>query len=171
MVRAHSGVFKKKLEVRCRILETEKTDNFFMKKALHQAKRAGLQGEVPIGAVIVKDGKVIARGFNRKEMKMTATEHAEISVIKKACRKMNNWRLADCTMYVTLEPCMMCTGAIIESRLDRLVYGAENIRMGYIRYLQENSPENLRFIEIISGVLSEESSNLIRNFFIKRRME
>ncbi len=140
-----------------------------MKRALHQAQRAFDRREVPVGAVIVKDGKVISRGFNRKEYGKVSLWHAEISAIEKACKKLDRWRLNDCTIYVTLEPCIMCTGAILESRMGRLVYGADNIRLGYIRFLQEHHPEQLRFLEITSGMMADESSKILRDFFKAER--
>ena len=111
-------------------------DIYFMRKALEQAGKAYKINEVPVGAVIVKDGKIIARGYNKKETRKDSTEHAEINAIKKACKKLNTWRLIGCTMYVTLEPCSMCAGAIIQSRIDRLCIGTMDEKTG--SYVKKN---------------------------------
>ena len=103
-------------------------DERFMKEALAEAERAFAMGEVPVGAVVVKDGNVIARGCNRRETDRVATAHAELLAMEEACRKLNTWRLSDCTLYVTLEPCPMCAGTAINARLGRVVYGAKEIK-------------------------------------------
>lgn len=141
----------------------------FMNAALAQAKKAYEKGEVPVGAVIVNDNKIISRSYNQKEGKMISVRHAEITAIEKACRKMGNWRLNECCLYVTLEPCMMCMGAIIESRIQRIVYGADNFRLGFLRILKEKFPLYVKNIEIISGIMAEESSNLLKEFFKAER--
>lgn len=105
-------------------------DVIFMEKALAQAKLAAAFGEVPVGAVIVKNGTVIAEAYNTRETQKTATGHAEITAIEKACEAIGDWRLSGCTLYVTLEPCPMCAGAIINSRIDRVVYGAKDEKAG-----------------------------------------
>ena len=105
-------------------------DLMFMQQALVLAEQAAALGEVPVGAVIVRDGQVIASGFNRRETGHSATAHAELSAIEEACRMLGRWRLSDCTLYVTLEPCPMCAGAIINSRLKRVVYGAKDEKAG-----------------------------------------
>ena len=102
----------------------------FMKKAMLQAEKAASIGEVPIGCVIVRDGKIIARGYNRRKKDKNTLSHAEISAINKACKKTGDWRLEDCTMYVTLEPCQMCAGAIVQARIPRVVVGAMNPKAG-----------------------------------------
>ena len=104
----------------------------YMIEALKEAKKAFELGEVPIGAVIVKDNKIISRAFNKKESSNLATSHAEILAINKACKKLNNWRLLDCTLYVTVEPCLMCCGAIIQSRIKKVVYGTSNEYYGAV---------------------------------------
>jgi len=102
----------------------------FMDQAYLQAKKAYMDGEIPIGAVIVKDGKVIARGYNRREKTQIATKHAEVVAIERACKKLNSWRLDGCEMYVTVEPCLMCFGAILNARLDAVYFGAEDFNGG-----------------------------------------
>ena len=104
----------------------------FMKEALKQANKAYDKGEVPIGAIVVKDGKIISRAYNKRETEMKATSHAEIIAIEKACKKLNNWRLNDCDLYVTLEPCPMCAGAILNSRIKNLYFGAYDKKSGAI---------------------------------------
>ncbi|MCD4783753.1 MAG: nucleoside deaminase [Candidatus Eremiobacteraeota bacterium] len=141
----------------------------FMKAALSQAKKAYKKGEVPVGAVIVNDNKIISRSYNQKEGKMISVCHAEITAIEKACRKMKNWRLNDCCLYVTLEPCMMCMGAIIESRIQRIVYGADNFHLGFLRILKEQFPLYVKNMEIIPGIMAEESSSLLKEFFKAER--
>jgi len=103
----------------------------FMKEALKQAKKAASIGETPIGAVIVRDGEIIARGYNKRETKKNALLHAEIIAINKACKKLGGWRLPRCEMYVTLEPCPMCAGAIINSRIEKVYFGAYDKKFGY----------------------------------------
>lgn len=144
-------------------------DIFFMKEALKLAKKAFYQNEVPVGAVVVLEGKIIARGYNRKEKDMRTTRHAEIIAIEKACKKLKNWRLTGCEIYVTLEPCMMCTGAILESRIKRVIYGASDPRMGFLRYFRENQPPYAGDVEITAGIMAEESSHLMKDFFKERR--
>ena len=101
-------------------------NEYYMKMALNLAKKALKYNEVPVGAIIVKDGKIIAKAYNKKEKTHNVTKHAEIIVISKACRKLKNWRLENCEIYVTMEPCMMCSGAIEQSRLKKIVYGVKN---------------------------------------------
>ena len=145
-------------------------DIYFMKKALLQAKRAEKIGEVPVGAVIVKDGKVIARGYNRRESLQMATAHAEHIAIQKACKKLGSWRLTGCTLYVTLEPCIMCTGAIVNARPDRVVIGTQDKKAGGMGGLTDilSLPVNHR-PEVELGVLQEECSGIIKNFFKELR--
>ena len=142
-------------------------DERFMKKALHQARRAAAIGEIPIGCVIVRDGKVIARGFNERLHKKSTLAHAEISAIDRASRKLGDWRLEGCTMYVTLEPCQMCSGALVQSRIDRVVIGTMNPKAGcagsILNLLQ--MPEFNHQVEITTGVLQEECSAVLQDFF------
>ena len=136
-------------------------NEYYMKIALKLAEKALKQGEVPVGAIIVKDGKIIAKAYNKKEKTHNVTKHAEIIAISKTCRKLKNWRLENCEMYVTMEPCMMCSGAIEQSRLKKIVYGVKNENYGYIH--------NLKNIEIISQVCKNECKELVQSFFKKRR--
>lgn len=148
-------------------------DNDFMRLAIDRAKQAIQFDEVPIGAVIVKDGQVIAFGENQKERGNCAVYHAEIVAIIRACEKLNNWYLDGCTLYVTLEPCPMCCGAIINSRIDRVVYGASDPKSGGVKSLYNllNDSRLNHTCEVVSGVLSEECGQLLSNFFKVKRME
>ena len=130
----------------------------FMKEALKEAKKAYAIEEVPVGAVIVKDGKIIARAYNKKETKKTATSHAEILAIEKACKKLDSWRLTDCEMYVTLEPCSMCAGALINSRIKKLYIGTQDEKTGACGSVL-NLLEDYKFnhkIEVEKYILKEE---------------
>lgn len=137
----------------------------YMNLAILQAKKALKKDEVPIGAVIVKDNKVIAQSFNQKERKKEATAHAEIIAIKKACKKLKNWRLSDCTLFCTMEPCLMCCGAIIQSRITKIVYGVSNDQYGGTKVLMENNSD----IEIVNHVCEEKCKEIVQNFFKKKR--
>ena len=132
-----------------------------MNLAIKEAKKAYKYEEVPVGAVIVKNNKVIAKAYNKKEKTKNVTKHAEIIAISKACKKLKNWRLDDCEIYVTMEPCMMCSGAINQSRIKKIVYGIKNENYG--------STDQLKNIEIISLVCEKECKNLVQSFFKKRR--
>ena len=143
----------------------------FMKLAIKEALKAQNKDEVPIGAIIVKEGKVIARGHNLRESKQVASAHAEMIAIDKACKKLGTWRLEGCTLYVTLEPCPMCTGATILSRLDKVVYGANDPRGGCIEScikMYEQKGFN-HYPQYESGILKEECSLLLSDFFRKKR--
>ena len=142
----------------------------FMKAALKEAQKAALEGEVPIGCVIVKDGKIIARGRNARETKKNALPHAEIVAIDKACKKLSGWRLWQCEMYVTLEPCPMCTGAIINSRIPKVFIGAKDPKGGAMGSVLDVTqyPFNHK-PEIEFGLLEEESKILLKSFFQKLR--
>ncbi len=139
----------------------------YMIEALKEAKKAFELGEVPIGAVIVKDNKIISRAFNKKESSNLATSHAEILAINKACKKLNNWRLLDCTLYVTVEPCLMCCGAIIQSRIKKVVYGTSNEYYGAVESI-DNTLKKYN-IEVENNILQNECSNIMKEFFKKRR--
>lgn len=136
-----------------------------------QAKCAEKKTEVPVGAVIVKDGKIISRGYNQREFSPDATAHAEITAIKKACKKLNAWRLTGCTIYVTLEPCPMCMGAIINSRIDRVVFGAYDYKSGACGSVMDIASNKClnHHPEIQGGVLQEQCSSMLTNFFKKLR--
>lgn len=148
----------------------EEKDIFFMKEAIKLAKEAAALGEVPIGALIVKNGEIISRAYNLRETAKLATAHAEISAIDAACKALGGWRLFGCTLYVTLEPCAMCAGAIVNSRIDRVVYGASDLRFGACGSLFNiNSyPLNHAF-EITAGVLGDECRSLLSEFFAELR--
>lgn len=145
----------------------------FMKLAIKEALKAKKKDEVPIGAIIVKEGKVIARGYNLRETKQIASAHAEMIAIDKACKKLGTWRLEGCTLYVTLEPCPMCTGATILSRIDKVVYGASDPKGGCIEScikMYEQQGFN-HYPTYESGVLKEECASLISDFFRKKRKQ
>ena len=139
----------------------------FMKEALKEAKKAYDKLEVPVGAVIVKDGKVIARAHNLKETKYDTTNHAEIIAIQKASKKLKSWRLLDCEMYVTLEPCSMCAGAIINSRIKKVYIGANDEKTGAVGSVL-NLFEDYKFnhnVEFEKGILKEDCENILKDFF------
>lgn len=142
------------------------TDRDFMLLALEQAKLAGNELEVPVGAVIVRNGEVVSVGRNRREKGKNALAHAELEAIDSACKKLGGWRLWECEMYVTLEPCPMCTGAIINSRIRRLVYGASDSKAGSCGSVINlfDLPYNHK-PEVVSGFMEEECSALLSNFF------
>ena len=146
-------------------------DEKYMAEAIKQAKKAQKINEVPIGCVIVQNEKIIARGYNKRNSKGCVLEHAEISAIKKACKKTGDWRLEDCTMYVTLEPCQMCAGAIVQSRLNKIVICSMNPKAGcagsVINLLQMSQFNHQ--VEIQKGVLQEECSQLLTDFFKELR--
>ena len=147
------------------------TPEYFMKQALKEAKKAYEKEEIPIGAVIVKDDKIISRAYNKREEKMQATAHSEILAIEKACKKLNNWRLIDCDIYVTVEPCPMCAGAILNSRMKKLYFGANDEKSGAvtsnIRLFDKEYLNHIMTYE--EGVLKEECQDILVNFFKKRR--
>ena len=137
-----------------------------MMEAISLAKEAGEMGEVPVGAVIVKNGKIIARGKNEREAKQNALSHAEIEAINNACKNTGSWRLEDCEMYVTLEPCPMCAGAIINSRIKTLIFGAFDSKMGSIDSVINlcDLPYNHK-VEVYGGIMEDECLDLIKGFF------
>ncbi len=142
-------------------------DEIYMKKAIAQAKAAGRKGDVPIGCIIVYKDKIIARGHNRRNLKKTTLAHAELDAIAKASKVLGDWRLEECTMYITLEPCQMCSGAIVQARIPRVVIGAMNPKAGcagsVINLLDMKAFNHQVSIE--SGILGEECSNLLTEFF------
>ena len=139
----------------------------FMKAALKEARKAYLMDEVPIGCVIVQDDRIIARGYNRRNTDKNTLAHAELTAIRKASKKTGDWRLEDCTMYITLEPCQMCAGAIVQSRMKKVVIGAMNPKAGcagsILNLLQ--MPKFNHQVEIVNGILEEECSAMLSNFF------
>jgi tRNA(adenine34) deaminase len=143
----------------------------FMHEALAEARSAAAAGEVPIGAVLVHDGKVLARSGNRTIRGCDPTAHAEIIVLREAACILANYRLAGTTLYVTIEPCSMCAGAIIQARIPRLVYGADDPKGGAVRSCFEilTHPKLNHQVEVTSGVLAEESASLLQSFFAARR--
>lgn|SRR5699024_9308294 len=143
------------------------TDEHYMQYALEEAKKAATKGEVPIGAVLVYKDNIIARGANQREAKQTTLSHAELFAIEEGNEKIGSWRLEDCTLYVTLEPCPMCAGAIIQSRIKRVVYGASDPKAGCAGTLMDLLQE-ARFnhqAEVTQGVLQNECSALLKDFF------
>ena len=144
-----------------------------MKEAIKQAKKAALIDETPIGAVIVHNGKIIARGYNKRETKKNALLHAEIIAIDKACKKLGGWRLPVCDIYVTLEPCPMCAGAILQSRIRKVYYGASVPKGGSIEScmkMYKTSGFN-HYPEVEAGLMKEECANMLRNFFRIKRIQ
>lgn len=143
----------------------------FMRAALAQAKKAAALEETPIGCVIVKDGRIIARGYNRRNTEGSTLAHAELTAIRKACKKTGDWRLEGCTMYVTLEPCQMCAGALVQSRIDEVVIGAYNPKAGcagsVLNLLQV--PAFNHQVKITDGILEEECREILQQFFRELR--
>jgi tRNA(adenine34) deaminase len=148
------------------------TDERYMKLALKQAERAYRLGEVPIGCVIVYQDKIIGRGYNRRNTKKTTLAHAEITAIDKASKVMGDWRLEDCTMYITLEPCQMCSGAIVQARIKRVVVGTMNPKAGcagsILNILQ--MPEFNHQVELTTGVLESDCQEVLQRFFKELRI-
>jgi tRNA(adenine34) deaminase len=145
---------------------------FFMQAAFQEALKAIDEGEVPVGAVIEKDGTIIGRGYNRVEQLADATAHAEIIAITAAASSLSTWRLDGCTLYVTLEPCIMCLGALMQSRIHAIVYGALDPRLGAVdtrSYCRELEQAYGFFPEITSGIMAEECSQLLSSFFKELR--
>ncbi len=149
----------------------EAEDIRFMREALRQAKKAAGLSEVPIGCVLVKDGQIVARGYNRRNTDKTTLAHAEMAVIKKASKRFADWRLEDCTLYVTLEPCPMCAGAIVQARIPRVVAGCMNPKAGCAGSVLNilNTPGLNHRVKFEKGVLEEECTELLQNFFQELR--
>jgi len=143
----------------------------YMRIALKEAQKAALLDEVPVGAIIVKDDKIIARGHNLREKSNDPTSHAEVNAIRKACKKLDSWRLEDATIYVTVEPCSMCAGTLLQCRIGRIVYGAKDPKGGAIESsLQLFNAKNINHHPgIIGGVLEQECSSIISNYFKSKR--
>jgi len=139
-------------------------DEYYMNIALEEAKKAIIYDEVPVGSVMVYNNQIVSRTFNRKNLDKIATYHAEIIAIEETCRKLNTWYLDDCTLYTTVEPCMMCTGAIIQARIKRVVYGTKNEAFGYLSKLENTK------VQITSGILKEECTKVMSDFFKEKRV-
>ncbi|MBR4496528.1 MAG: tRNA adenosine(34) deaminase TadA [Acholeplasmatales bacterium] len=155
-----------------RFYSVERNDEYYMRQALKEALKADKIDEVPIGCVIVLNGKIIARGYNKREKLENSLAHAEIVAINKACKKINSWRLEDATMYITLEPCVMCSGAIIQSRIKKVIYGAYDYRFGAHKSIINLFDVKFNHqVDIKGGLLEEECSNLIKDFFKRLRVE
>ena len=155
------------------MMNITKQDENFMKLAIDQAKIAEENGDVPIGAVIVHKNQIIAKAYNQREQLQDPTAHAEIIALTQAAAALENWHLNDCTMYVTLEPCCMCAGALVLARIERLVYGCDDPKTGAVKSLY-NIVGDKRLnhqVEVTSGVLADECGALLTEFFKKRRPE
>jgi tRNA(adenine34) deaminase len=146
-------------------------DQVFMRAALEAAEAAGELGEVPVGAVVTREGRIIGRGFNRREADEDPLAHAEILAIQEAARQTGHWRLVGCTLYVTLEPCAMCAGALVNSRIERLVFGARDPKAGFCGSLGNlvQDPRLNHRLEVREGVLQAESRSLLQAFFARLR--
>lgn len=146
-------------------------DGKYMREAIKQAKKAYVLEEVPIGCVIVHEGKIIGRGYNRRTTDKNPLAHAEITAIRKASKKLNDWRLENCTMYVTLEPCQMCSGAIVQARIKRVVVGCMNPKAGCAGSILNmlDMKEFNHQVELTNGVLEEECSIMMKEFFKELR--
>ncbi len=143
----------------------------YMKEAIRQARKAAALGDVPIGCVIEYEGKIIGRGYNRRMADKTVLAHAEILAMRKACKKIGDWRLEGCTMYITLEPCPMCAGAIVQARIPRVVIGSMNPKAGCAGSVVDllHQPGFNHQVELTSGVLEEECSQMLTSFFKELR--
>lgn len=151
----------------------EKRDLKYMKEAVKQAKKAYALGEVPIGCVIVYNDQIIGRGYNRRTIDKNTLAHAEMQAIRKASRKMNDWRLEDCTLYVTLEPCQMCSGAIVQARISRVVVGCMNPKAGCAGSIMNllQVPQFNHQVELTTAVMGEECSQMMKTFFKELRQK
>ena len=147
------------------------TDEKYMKEALKQAKKAYALKEVPVGCVIVYEDQIIARGYNRRNTDQNTTSHAEINAIRKASKKLGDWRLEGCTIYITMEPCQMCAGAIVQSRITRAVIGSMNPKAGCAGSILNllDIPEFNHQVELTTGVMEEECSQMMKTFFKELR--
>ena len=164
---------RKAIEAQEAALRQQETDERYMKEALKQAKKAAALGEVPIGCVIVYEDKVIGRGYNRRNTDKSTFSHAEITAMKRAGKLIGDWRMEGCTMYVTLEPCQMCAGAIVQARIPRVVMGCRNPKAGCagsVVNLLQMKEFNHR-VEITEGILGEECSAKLTDFFVRLRKD
>ncbi|MCI9442810.1 MAG: tRNA adenosine(34) deaminase TadA [Ruminococcus sp.] len=157
--------------VKVRCLEEVEQDEKYMRQAVNQAKKAYKLGEVPIGCVIVYENKIIGRGYNRRTVDKNTLAHAELTAIRKAGKKLDDWRLEGCTMYVTLEPCQMCSGAIVQARIPRVVVGCMNPKAGCAGSVLNllNMKEFNHQVELTTGILGEECSAMMKQFFKELR--
>lgn len=148
-----------------------KDDYYFMRKALRQARAAYRRGEVPVGAVVVKDGEIIARGFNLRESTQDPTAHAELLAMKRAAKRLGSWRLTGCKLYVTLEPCPMCAGGILNSRIDQVVFGAYDAKAGCCTTLYHlcTDPRFNHRTQVVGGVMQEACAGILSAFFEEKR--
>lgn len=146
-------------------------DEKYMREAIKQAKKAAISGDVPIGCVIVYQDRIIARGYNKRNAKKTTLAHAELLAIEKASKKLGDWRLEECTMYITLEPCQMCAGAILQARIPKVVVGAMNKKAGCAGSILNlfQIPAFNHQVEFVNGVLEEECSAMLSDFFRQLR--
>lgn len=153
-----------------RLILTE--DEKYMKEAIKQARKAYDLGEVPIGCVIVHDGKIIGRGYNRRNTDKNALAHAEITAIRKASKAIGDWRLEECTLYVTLEPCQMCAGAIVQARIPKVIMACMNPKAGCAGSILNvlNNPQFNHQVEAVNGILEEECSKMLKDFFVELRI-
>lgn len=142
-------------------MDKQKNDEYYMNLALKEAKKSYKKGEIPVGTVVVLNNKIIAKAHNRVEKKKNFFNHAEILALTKATKKIKNWRLNNCTLYTTMEPCMMCCGAIMHSRIKKIVYGVKNEKYGYTSHLKNT--------KIVANVCEYDCKSLIQNFFKKIR--
>ena len=138
----------------------------YMQIAIKEAKKAAKRGDVPVGAVIVYKNKIIAKAHNKKQLRKNSLKHAELLVINKACKKLKTWHLDECTIYVTLEPCMMCTGAIIESRIKKIYYATKSDKYGSLNKITE---KNKTKMQINEGIYKKESIDILKKFFKEKR--
>ena len=138
----------------------------YMQIAIKEAKKAVKRGDVPVGAVIVYKNKIIAKAHNKKQLRKNSLKHAELLVINKACKKLKTWHLDECTIYVTLEPCMMCTGAIIESRIKKIYYATKSDKYGSLNKITE---KNKTKMQINEGICKKESIDILKKFFKEKR--
>lgn len=148
-------------------------DIFYMREALAEARASAACGEIPIGAVVVKDGEIIGRGHNTRKLDNAPLGHAELAALSQAAERLNNWRFDGCSIYVTLEPCIMCSGALMQCRVSRIVFGAKDPKGGGCGSLY-CIPKDSRIYhrpELSAGILKEECAALLSDFFIKKRME
>lgn len=152
--------------------EKRRDADYYMKEAIRQAKKAAAMGEVPIGCVIVSEDKIIARGYNRRTTDKNTLAHAELQAIRKASKKLGDWRLEGCTMYVTLEPCQMCAGALVQARMTEVVIGCMNPKAGCAGSILNllEMPEFNHQVKVVRGVMEEECSALLKSFFKELRL-